>query len=92
MSHEIHPRVEKFLNRCIYPFVKRGRILFIHPDDIIIFAKTIYFLEGAQIAKVFPKKMYRENLGGLFMGHSIYLQDDMQILLLAMNGGKSVWG
>lgn len=74
-------------SKCRRPYFLKGEKLFVHPDDAPNFWNDLQFVSIA----CFPyDHEIVPNLIGRIFGIDIFIQDDMQILLLAMNGGKSV--
>lgn len=83
---EIFLQIKRILERkCLYPFFVKGKNVYVHPNDAPEFWNDLRFISVARYRGT-PKQ---REIGRIF-GYSIFVQDDIQILLLAMKGDKSL--
>jgi len=80
-------RRPRFEEVCIHPFYLKKKKLCIHPDDRIFFFEHPAFFDKSFFSS---DKVFKPFQLGMIYGYEVFVQDDMQIMLLSMNGGKSV--
>jgi len=92
LQNKICPRIDEFLCKCKYPYLIKHKNLYLHPEDYNGFHRLVHFLPASEAAKVFPDHMLPKGIKGFLLGYSVFIQDDITIIMLAMNGGKSIKG
>lgn len=73
--------------KCRYPYYLKGENLYVHPEDAPEFWNDLQFISVAcfpYLHEIHPNQI------GRILNLNLYIQDDLQILLLAMNGGISI--
>jgi len=70
---------------CRHPFHLKGEEVYIHPDDALAFMKNPIFISVFYFS---PTKGIKPMQLGYLWGYDVMLQDDIQILLLAIMEGK----
>jgi len=79
------PRI-KIERRCMKPYYLKNDRLYIHPDDMDNF---VHSLEFVSIACFPTTEVINEMQIGRMYGTDIFIQDDMQIILLAIKGTRN---
>ena len=78
-----------FLDKLKKPYIKTGYSIYIHKDDLEVLLGLVSFTSEDKLYKGI-KCHVPLGLVGTLWNYNVFIQDDIQLMFIAMKGGQSI--